>query len=519
MARDVVDVLVIGAGAAGCAAALRAADLGARVLVVTKGCGFLDTNTAEAQGGIIARGEDDSASLLMHDIEAAGDGLCWPPAVRQLAEMGPPLVYRLLVERLGVEFTREDEALVYTQEAAHSTRRILYAADATGRAIAEGMGRGVAEHPGIEVLEGHTAVDLITLPHHGTNLLDVYEPTACLGAYLLDQSTGDVRKVLARTTVLATGGLGQIYLHTTNPTCARGDGVAMASRARADVINAEFIQFHPTAFYHRDANRFLISEAVRGEGAVLRNRHGERFMGRYHPQAELAPRDVVARANWEEMLRDGADCVWLDLSDIGVDVTERFPRIHATLLRYGVDITRDMIPVVPAAHYSIGGVKVDLQGRTNLPHLYAVGEMSCTGVHGANRLASTSLLEGVTWGTRAAEDAVAAARTMADGRFARVAEWHDAGLTETIDPALIVQDWVTIRTTMWNYAGIVRSSKRLARANADLSYLSHRIENFYRETKLTDQLIGLRNAIEVALIVTTAAQRNPVSMGAHYRVD
>ncbi|MHB9132023.1 MAG: L-aspartate oxidase [Armatimonadota bacterium] len=515
----IYDVLILGTGAAGCTAAITAADAGARVLLVTKNRELLDSNTAQAQGGIIARGNEDSAALLAQDIIAAGDGLCWPPAVEQLAEDGPPLVYRMLIERLGVQFTQTNGDLNYTQEAAHSTRRILYAADATGLAIAEGTAAGVRNHPNIDIWYNHTAVDLITLPHHSVDPLDVYRPTVCLGAYLLDQATGIVLKVLARKTILATGGLGQIYLHTTNPAGARGDGMAMAWRANAEIINAEYIQFHPTAFYHRDAGRFLISEAVRGEGARLRNRAGELFMARYHPLAELAPRDVVARSIWEEMLKEGSEYVLLDLSDVTVDIPQRFPTIYQTLLRYGVDITHDPIPVVPAAHYFIGGVKVDLLGRSSVQNLYAVGEVSCTGVHGANRLASTSLLEALTWGVKAGEDAARRVREEVEPPFDCVVDWHDAGLTGATDPALVVQDWMTIRTTMWNYAGIVRTTKRLNRALADLNYLYHRIENFYRETKLTDQIVGLRNAIEVARVITLSALRNKASIGAHYRID
>lgn len=515
---EIVDVLVIGAGAAGCAAALRAADDGADVLLVVKGDDLLESNTAYAQGGIIARGADDSAELLEDDVIAAGDGLCWLPAVEQLAVQGPPLVYQFLIERLGVDFTREEGDLVYTQEAAHSRRRILYAADATGLAIAKGLRAGVLEHPRITVRTACTAVDLITLPHHSCDPIDIYLPVECLGAYVLDHTNGEVEKIMARQTILATGGLGQIYLHSTNPRGARGDGLAMASRAQVEIINAEYIQFHPTAFFHRDAERFLISEAVRGEGARLCNKRGEFFMQHYHPLADLAPRDVVARAIWEEMLREGSESLWLDLSGVEVDVKERFPTIYGKLLEYGVDITRDRIPVVPAAHYFIGGIKVDLLGRTSMRNLYAVGEVSCTGVHGANRLASTSLLEALTWGTRAGADA-ATRRSEKNNRRDHVEEWQDVGLLKAIDPALIVQDWVTIRTTMWNYAGIVRTSKRLKRAQADLGYLSHRIEEFYRETKLTDQLIGLRNGIEVAQLITNAALRNPVSTGAHYRLD
>jgi len=519
MGQEHYDVLVLGSGAAGCAAALTAADEGARVLLVTKGTDLLDSNTAYAQGGIIARGLEDSPELLAQDITAAGNGLCWPPAVQQLATEGPPLVFDFLVDRLGVQFARDGDHFDFTREAAHSTRRILYAGDATGRAIAEGLQAGVRRHPQITIWPQHTAVDLITLPHHSTDPLDIYEPTVCLGAYLLDLQHGQVQKTLAHRTMLATGGWGQIYQHTTNPRGARGDGLAMAARARAEIINAEYIQFHPTAFYHRDADRFLISEAVRGEGAKLRNRKGERFMVSYHPQAELAPRDIVTRAIWEEMLREGSDYVLLDLSDVHVDIPRRFPTIYHTLRQFGIDITHAPIPVVPAAHYCIGGVKVDLQGRSTIQNLYAIGEVSCTGVHGANRLASTSLLEALTWGARAGRDAARAAQEELHARLDHVAEWVDVDLTETNDPALIVQDWATIRTTMWNYAGIVRTTKRLTRARADLNYLSHRIENFYRESKLSNELIGLRNAIEVALIVTDAALRNPTSLGTHYRVS
>jgi L-aspartate oxidase len=512
------DILVIGTGVAGCTAALKAADIGVRVILVNKSHNVIESNTAYAQGGIIARGLDDSADLLSSDIFAAGDGLCWPPAVKQLSEEGPNLVYETLISQVGVDFAREGGNLVYTKEAAHSSRRILYAADATGMAIMESLSKAVDAHPNITIYTRLTAVDLITLPHHSIDRLDIYEPNECLGAYFLNQQNNHVTKILARKTILATGGLGQIFLHTTNPSISRGDGLAMANRARAEIINAEYIQFHPTAFYHRDSNRFLISEAVRGEGAKLRNHRGEYFMENYHPLADLAPRDVVARAIWEEMLKDSLDFVWLDLSGVKINIAERFPNIYSKLLKFGIDITHDSIPVVPAAHYFIGGIKVDLLGRTSINNLYAVGEVACTGLHGANRLASTSLLEALTWGTKAGADA---ASTLSDNleRFNNVADWHDLGLTEAIDPALIVQDWMTIRTTMWNYAGIVRTGKRLTRAIADLSYLSHRIDQFYRETKPTDQLLGLRNAIEVAQLVTAAALRNDTSTGAHYRAD
>jgi L-aspartate oxidase len=310
-----------------------------------------------------------------------------------------------------------------------------------------------------------------------------------------------------------------LYLHTTNPRVARGDGLAMAHRAGAQIINTEYIQFHPTAFYHRDAERFLISESVRGEGAVLRRRDGAAFMSDYHPDGDLASRDVVARAIHEEMLRSGAEYVLLDLAPLSVDPKARFPTIYEKLMQFGVDITRQPIPVVPAAHYSGGGVKVDTRARTSIRRLYAVGEVSCSGLHGANRLASTSLAEALLWGQRAAHDAADRAEPLPPDIADKIAVWHDEGLTEDTDPLLIIQDWMMIKSTMWNYAGIVRTAKRLQRAVADLSYLAHRVEQFYRETKLTDSMIGLRNGIAAAQIIAGAALRNPVSRGCHFRKD
>lgn len=514
------DCLVIGLGASGCAAALAAADRGLKVVVINKSADAFDSSTAQAQGGIIGRGLDDSPELLERDIIATGDGLCDPQAVAVLAHEGPALVDELLVQRLGVEFSRNEQGdLDLTQEAAHSTRRILHADDATGRAIARPMIQALREHPSIRLLANRTAVDLITIPHHSLDPLDRYRPNHCLGAYVLDNARGAVGRIFAAATVLATGGFGQIYLHTTNPHAVRGDGAAMAARAGAEMLNLEYVQFHPTALYHRDAEGFLISESLRGEGAVLRTRRGELFMRRYHPLADLAPRDVVARAIHQEMLKHGDPYVVLDLADLQVDPRERFPTIYETCAKFGIDLTRQPIPVVPAAHYACGGVKVDLLGRTAVERLYAVGEVSCTGLHGANRLASTSLLEALVWGRRAGLDI--AQRGLAADRppYDHVAPWHDVGLTEEVDPALIIQDCSAIKSTMWNYAGIVRTRKRLDRALADLSYLEHRIEQFYRETKLSDDVIGLRNAIQVAIMVTDAARRNPESRGCHYRLD
>ncbi len=514
------DLPVMGCGAAGASAALRAAQAGLSVAVLSNAADPLESNSDYAQGGIVARPPGDTPEELVRDILAAGDGLCDEGAVRLLADSIPDIVDRLLVEQLAVEFTLDPEGRFdFTQEAAHSRRRIAHADDATGHAISIRLLAAVEAEAGIELLTGHTAVDLITVPHHSVEPGAIYGPIECLGAYVLEQESGRVRRFFAPHTVLATGGVGQLYLHTTNPWVARADGLAMAHRAGATIINAEYVQFHPTAFYHRDADRFLISESVRGEGAILRTRHGEEFMSSYHPDGSLAPRDILARAIQEEMLKSGDEYVLLDLTPLAVDPKVRFPTIYETCLQHGVDITRQSIPVVPAAHYFCGGVGVDTWGRTSLRRLYAAGETSCTGVHGANRLASTSLPEAILWGQRAAVDAVSHDEPIDAGRIEEIATWRDEGLTEESDPLLIVPDWMLIKSTMWNYAGIVRNAKRLHRAVADLSYWAHRIERFYRETKLNDELVGLRNGIAAAQIIADAALRNPVSRGCHYRED
>ena len=525
MNEDIVaDLLIIGCGAAGCSCALEAAKRGLQVIVITNAADPSESNSDYAQGGIVARPPDDTAESLRADIIAAGDGLCNEEAVRLLVEKVPEIVEGYLIGELGVEFSRTAAGtLDFTQEAAHSRRRIVHADDATGHAISQKLLEAVQRQNSVRLLSKHSAVDLITVPHHSVDPTTIYGGIECLGAYVLDQVAGKVGRFFAGHSVLATGGLGQLYLHTTNPRVARGDGLAMAFRAGADIINAEYVQFHPTAFYHRDADRFLISESVRGEGAVLRTRDGRDFMKDYHPDGSLAPRDVVARAIHEEMLKRGEEYVVLDLEPLSVDAKIRFPTIYETCLRYGVDITKQPIPVVPAAHYFCGGVKVDTWGRTNIRRLHAAGEVSCTGVHGANRLASTSLLEAILWGRRAAEHCAARPPSPApEPRTpdpASVAQWHDEGLTEAIDPLLVIQDWMMIKSTMWNYAGIVRTSKRLDRAAADLGYLAHRIEQFYRETKLAEPLIGLRNGICAAQIIADAARRNNHSRGCHYRVD
>ena len=517
------DVLVIGSGMAGAVAALRLAeDPVIQVVVVTNTTDPHESSTFYAQGGIIARGPDDSAELLIQDILRAGAGVNNPIAVRILAGEGPRLLREILLERLGVAFSETGgEELEYIREAAHSTERILHAADATGRAIEERLIEALRGCPNVTLLSEHTAVDLLTPAHHSRNPLAIYDPVSCTGAYIFDQRQGQVITCLARKTILASGGVGQIYLHTTNPERARGDGLAMAHRAGARIIQAEYVQFHPTALYHRDAPRFLISEAVRGEGARLVDEQGQPFMQEYAPEwKDLAPRDVVARSIHQQMLETKAPCVYLDLRSYltAGKIRRRFPTIHARCLTYGIDITKHLVPVVPAAHYFCGGVWVDEWGRTSLRRLYAAGEVSCSGVHGANRLGSASLLEGLVWGSRAAEDIRRTLDEPLEVNQADIPLWVDTGLHPP-DPALIRQDMDTIRRIMWNYVGLVRSARRLERAIDDLSHLQVEIDKFYRATRLTDGLIGLRNSVLAALIVARAAWENKVSRGCHYRED
>ncbi|MBI1291773.1 L-aspartate oxidase [bacterium] len=517
---DKCDLLVIGIGAGGGACALRAADLGMQVIVITSSLqSDKGSNTSWAQGGIIYRSPDDSPELLAKDVHEAGVGISNPAAVALLSTRGPDLVRELLIERCQVPFDRtKDGELDFTEEAAHSRARIIHVEDATGRSIAQHLVRAVKDHPNITVIERAVAVDLIMRGHHTVDPRDVYRRPRCLGAYILERDHDRVRPIMARETVLATGGLGQIYLHTTNPRSARGDGLAMAYRAGARVINLEYVQFHPTALYHRLAPRFLLSESLRGEGARLVTRDGTPFMQKYHKLGDLAPRDVVARGIQEEMMETGEDCMYLDITDHDPDwIRARFPLIYQTCKSYGIDITKDRVPVVPAAHYACGGVAVDLEGRTNLTGLRAVGEVSCTGVHGANRLASTSLLEAITWGYTAAEGAARDLHENPIPDIETVEPWQME--SEEVDPTLIQQDWATIKMTMWNYVGLVRTRKRLNRALKILRELQFEIESFYRRAKPTEQVIGLRNGVQTALAITHSAYRNRVSRGGHYRLD
>lgn len=515
------NTLIIGCGIAGAATALRLSDNpNHHVTIITRASDAADTNSSWAQGGIVTRSLDDSPNLLVHDILEAGAGLSSPKAARLLAEVGPELVRSVLMERCGVKFDRDERGeLVYGLEGAHSVRRIIHVGDKTGGAIVKGMLDTMATRANVTLLVDHTAVDLITFPHHALDPIAVYDPITCHGAYVLNRENGNIIRVLAAHTVLATGGLGQIFRNTSNPKGARGDGLAMAWRAGARVVNSEYIQFHPTTLSVRGAPNLLISEAVRGEGAVLVTPDGKPFMEHYAPDwKDLAPRDVVARAIHTEMLEHGYEHVYLDIVHKRSPefIRQHFPQMVESCAEYGIDATKDLIPVVPAAHYFCGGVLVDEWGLTSLSDLYAVGEVSCTGLHGANRLASTSLLEGLVWGDRAAEHIEQNPREPVDE--ARVPTWVYRGETEP-DPALIEVDMMTIKNVMWHYVGLVRTAERLARAERELRHLWHEIEEFYRSQRLNDALIGLRNAVQVARIVTFSAQHNRTSRGSHFRAD
>jgi len=517
------DILIIGSGIAGVSAALRLArDSQRRVLLITRTAPAIESNTCYAQGGIVARGAGDSPELLAQDILAAGASLSHPVAARLLAEEGPALVQRLLVEEAGVPFTRDaGGSLLFTLEGGHSVPRVLHVGDMTGRAIEQALMALVATMPNITVQTHFTAVDLITSAHHARDPLAVYMPITCKGAYVLDREGQAVHRVLARGTVLATGGMGRLYRHTTNPEGARGDGLAMAYRAGARVVNAEYIQFHPTSLAVPGADNFLISEAVRGEGGRLYTPDGRHFMEQYSPQwGDLAPRDIVARAIHHEMIQHGYPHVLLDLASQmpAQEIRARFPTIYATCLRAGIDMTAEPIPVVPAAHYACGGVLVDGWGRTTIEGLYAAGEVACTGVHGANRLASTSLLEGLVWGDRAGQD-IAQRDDLAAIRPDQVPPWEHVGDGVAADPVLVYRDQRTIQNVMWLYVGLARNTRRLARALSDLNHLWGEIDSFYRATRLSDDLIGLRNLAQAAWVVTRAAWHNRGSRGTHFRED
>jgi L-aspartate oxidase len=510
------DVLVIGCGIAGCITALELAEQGFDVTLLGSGS-FKDSNSYSAQGGIIYLGKEDSKELLAKDIFEAGAGLCNPKAVEQLAMFGPKFVKELLLDKYGVNFDQVDDGFSLAKEAAHSCSRVLHTRDQTGAAIMSTLFERVEKNSKITCRLGHSAVDLITLSHHSKKLTDLYSPSTCVGAYVLNHQSGCVDIFFAKETILATGGLGEVFLHTTNPKEAKGDGVAMAFRAGARIMNMEYVQFHPTALYVPTERRFLISEALRGEGAELLSNSMSPFMEKYHPLGSLAPRNVVARAMYQEMLSGSTPHLWLDISFKDRNwLQERFPFIHKYCLSKGLDFTKQPLPVVPAAHYSCGGVSVDEKGRTSICRLRAIGEVACSGLHGANRLASTSLLEGLVWGKMCADD-LSQSLSQNSYYFPPVEEWVMGN--KPVDSALIQQDWMTIKQTMWNYVGLQRDGTRLRRALKMLDELSLQIKDFYEHATLTPELLGLRNGVQTALLITQGAYRNKNSLGCHYRIN
>ncbi len=516
--RHHCDVLVIGSGIAGLSAAITASEAGLDVVVITKQDSIEESNTFYAQGGIVSRGMDDTPEILIEDIMQTGDGISNLDAVKVVAYEGPTLVEDFLIKKIGVPFTRSAEnELVFAREGGHSRRRILYCMDSTGKGIEESLAKKIKEQKNIRIFSKYTAIDLLTLPHHSTSPLALYMEPQCIGVYALNNTTEEVEKIFASYTILTTGGLGRIYQHTTNPQGATGDGFAMADRAGARLINMEYIQFHPTTLFHKDADGFLISEAVRGEGARLKTKDNVPFMEKYSPQGDLAPRDEVCRAMYEEMLRRGDSYVYLDIASYtDINIRKRFPMIYKKCLSLDIDIQKVPIPVVPAAHYSCGGVQVDIWGRTSLKNLYAAGEVTATGLHGANRLASTSLLEGLVWGVRSARHIAEHFKDKKPYKESEIPPWRFPEREEEVDPALIQQDWVSIKSTMWNYVGIIRTLNRLERAQADLNYLKDRIDNFYRRIHLVPMVIDLRNGVRTARIVAEFAFKNRVNRGAHF---
>ena len=503
----IFDVLIIGSGLAGQSAALRLAEH-CRVALVSKRT-LEDSASGWAQGGIAAvLDSQDSIEDHIRDTLIAGAFLNDEAATRFVVENGKKAIDWLITQ--GVPFTRDQDGFHLTREGGHSTRRVIHVADATGASVQATLTRKVRAHPNITILEQHIAIDLIT----GGKLGLAEE--RCYGAYVLNRQSNKVETIGAASTLLATGGAGKVYLYTTNPDTSTGDGIAMAWRAGCRVANMEFIQFHPTCLYHPQAKSFLISEAVRGEGGLLKLPDGTRFMPAHDERGELAPRDIVARAIDFEMKKRGLDCVYLDISHKGEDfIRNHFPNIHAHCLELGIDIARQPIPVVPAAHYTCGGVITDLKGRSDLPGLYVAGEASCTGLHGANRLASNSLLECLVFSEAAVDDMLSQTKA----KLPTLPRWDESRVTDADEEVVISHNWDELRRFMWDYVGIVRTTKRLKRASHRIRLLAREIEEFYANFRVSHDLIELRNLVVTADLIVRCAMNRKESRGLHYSRD
>ncbi len=508
------DLLVVGSGVAGLSFALKAAEKGFRVGIITKKA-RADSNTNHAQGGIACvTDKDDDFESHIHDTLVAGDGLCDLTAVREIVSEGPQRIRELF--DMGVAFSQQqDGSISLGREGGHSRRRILHVKDMTGKAIEEALLHAISQHGNITLLEYHFAVDLITTQKSGI----LEKQNRIIGLYVFNRKTRKVETFAANAVLLATGGVGQVYQFTTNPDIANGDGIAMAYRAGATIANMEFIQFHPTSLYSLKDERFLISEAVRGEGAVLRNTDKIAFMKSYDERGDLAPRDIVARAIDSEMKKSGAKHVWLDITHVPeAELKERFPKIYESCLAAGINIATDYIPVVPAAHYLCGGIACDLDAQTDIPGLYVCGEAACTGLHGANRLASNSLLEAVVMADRGA-NAMERYLKQVPETAVTLSEWIDGNVSDSDERVILTHNWDELKRTMWDYVGIVRSTKRLLRAQSRLQLFQQEIYDYYWNFKIEPRLLELRNMICVAeLIVKCALQRNE-SRGLHYTLD
>ncbi|MFH2091296.1 MAG: L-aspartate oxidase [Pseudomonadota bacterium] len=514
------DFLIIGSGIAGLSYALKVAHLGTVTIVTKKQ--IQKTNTALAQGGVAAVFSDlDSFDLHVQDTLNAGDGLCDKNVVQMVVENGPQRIKELVSQ--GAHFNRQGDGeydFSLGKEGGHSAKRIVYAQDLTGKEIEDTLIGNVKKNKNITILEDHIAVNLITVSNSSKNgQTRSQQDNICCGAYVLDNRTGTIITFYAGITLLATGGASKVYLYTSNPDIATGDGIAMAYRAGASVANLEFVQFHPTCLYHPDAKNFLISEAVRGEGAKLIDAQGRQFMEKYSPDRELACRDIVARAIDSELKKTGADSVFLDITHKDPEfIRNRFPNIYKKCLEFGIDMTKEPIPVVPAAHYMCGGVLTDLDGKTDVLGLYAVGETACTGLHGANRLASNSLLEALVYSHRAYESSAREFKVLTNKVAVDLIKWDTTGTVDSDEAIVVSHNWDEIRRLMWNYVGIVRSDKRLQRALRRIKNIQEEINEYYWDFKVTADLIELRNLATLAGLIIQSALIRKESRGLHYNI-